>query len=117
VLPAGLSLSIDAYSRAGSGVRESSARVLAGYRRSSVRDAWSAWAGVEVGGGAVMQSGRYEGSSGVLSAGGIFGVSLRLARRLSVAVEATLPMELMRRDGKAALVAAPAGWLGILVRL
>lgn len=116
VLPVGLSLALDAYSRAGSGFRESSARVLAGYRRSLVRDAWSAWAGVEIGGGAVMQSGRYDGSSSVLAAGGVFGISLRMAPRLSVAVEATLPMELMKRDGKAALFSAPAGWLGIVAR-
>ncbi|HZJ62528.1 MAG TPA: caspase family protein [Kofleriaceae bacterium] len=111
VLPAGLSLALDASSRAGSRFRESSASMLAGYRRSVVRDAWSAWAGVEIGGGAVVQSGPYDGYSGVS------GISLRLAPRLSVAIEATLPVELLKRDGKAALLAVPAGWLGISARL
>jgi len=117
VLPVGLSLALDAYSRAGTGFRESSASLLAGYRRSFVRNDWSAWAGLELGGGAVIQSGRYDGYSGVLAAGGVSGLSLRVAPRLSVAFEATLPMELMKRDGKAALVALPAGWLGIIAHL
>jgi hypothetical protein len=47
----------------------------------------------------------------------VSGISLRLAPRLSVAIEATLPVELLKRDGKAALLAVPAGWLGISARL
>jgi len=117
VWPAGLSLALHAYARTVAGVHESSASVLAGHRRSLARGGWSAWAGVEIGGGAVMQSGRYEGYSGLITAGGVLGVSLRVAPRVSVAVEATLPVELMRRDGATALLAAPAGWLGIHVQL
>ena len=55
--------------------------------------------------------------SGVLAAGAIVGGALRLTSRLSAVLQATLSTEVLKRDGGAAVLAVPAGWLGILVRL
>lgn len=54
--------------------------------------------------------------SGVVGIAGIAGVSLDLTPRLSLAVETTLPAEMMKRDGELAVVVMPAGWLGLVVR-
>lgn len=117
-IPAGLSLALDAGSRSGHGFRETSLQLAAGYRRGITRGDGSAWVGVEVGGGAVVQS-RTEPSrySGVVTAGGLAGASLELARNLAVAVEASVPVEWLKRDGKRALVVLPAAWLGLVIRL
>jgi hypothetical protein len=55
--------------------------------------------------------------SGMFVAAGILGTSFALTRRTSIELETTLPLELMKRDGQAALVFAPAGWLGVGVKL
>lgn len=114
----GLSLALAAGSRAGSGFRETSLRGAIGYRLGLTRGAWSAWAGLEAGGGAVIQSRQHPTAySGVLSAGGLAGIALEATRRIAVAAEATLPGEWLKRDGKATLILVPAGWLGVAVRL
>jgi hypothetical protein len=112
----GLSLAVQASSRAGTGFRETSGLVLAGYRRAVVRDTWSGWAGVELGGGGVMQSVNPTAYSGVLAAGGTAGIALEIWRGTAIAVETTLHAELVKRDGRTALVASPAGWLGLVIR-
>ena len=118
VIPAGLSFALDAGSRGGSGFRESSLRLAAGYRRGIAYRGWAAWIGVEVGGGAVVQSGTGAGGySGMVTAGGITGASLELTRDLAVAAEASVPVEWLKRDGKRVLVALPAAWLGLVIRL
>lgn len=118
VTPAGLSLAFDAGTRAGAGFRETSVRGFAGCRRGFARSAWSAWAGFEVGGGAVLQSEVDSFAySTVFAVGSIAGMSLRLSARLSVAAEADLTLELVKQDGKIGLLAVPAAWLGLVVRL
>jgi len=112
----GLSLAVQAGSRGGTGFRETSGLVLAGYRRWLVRGAWSGWAGVELGGGGVMQSVHPTAYSGVLAAGGTAGIALDVWRGTAIAVETTLHAELLKRDGRTALVASPAGWLGLVIR-
>ena len=55
--------------------------------------------------------------SGVLAGGPIAGGALRIAPTLAIAVETTVSVEVMKRDGKTAVLAAPAAWLGLVVRL
>lgn len=118
VLPSGLSLALDAGSRAGTGFRETSMGVFAGLRRDVWHGAWSAWGGLEVGGGAVLQSELHPFAySAFLAAAGLAGIACDLAPRISVAAETTLPAELMKRDGHAAVLVVPAAWLGLIVRL
>jgi hypothetical protein len=115
--PAGPSLAVDVGSRAGASFRETSILVLAGYRRGIVRGAWSAWLGLEIGGGAVMQSGIHPFEySGMLAAGGAAGLTIDVARHLSLGVETTLPVELIKRDGNRALVVVPGAWFAFVVR-
>lgn len=116
--PSGLSLALDAGSRAGTGFRETSIGVFAGLRRQVEHGAWSAWGGLEAGGGAVWQSEIHPVAySAVLAAAGVAGIAYGLAPRISVAAETKLPAELLKRDGHASVVVVPAAWLGIMVRL
>jgi caspase domain-containing protein len=118
VLSSELSFALDAGSRAGTGFRETSMGVFAGLRRGVWHGAWSAWGGLEVGGGAVLQSELHPlAYSAVVAAAGLAGIAYGLAPRISVAAETTLPVELMKRDGHAALLVVPAAWLGIIVQL
>jgi hypothetical protein len=118
ITPSGLSLAVDATSGSGTGFRETSLGVFAGVRSVRSRGPWSAWAGVDVGGGVVMQTQlQPDAYSGMFVAAGILGTSFALTRRTSIELETTLPLELMKRDGQAALVFAPAGWLGVGVKL
>lgn len=118
VWPSGLSLALDAGTRAGMKFRETSIGAFAGVRRGVSRGAWSAWGGLELGGGAVWQSELHPAAySGVATAAGLAEIAYDLAPRASVAAEATVPAELIKRDGHAALLVVPAAWLGVLVRL
>ncbi|HET7499410.1 MAG TPA: caspase family protein, partial [Kofleriaceae bacterium] len=118
VMPTGLSLALDAGSRAGTGFRETGATVLAGCRYEVSRGPWSTWIGLEAGGGAIWQL-RPAGMawSGVLSTAGMAGASLDVTPRWAISLEATLPFDVLRRDGQATVLFRPAGWLGIAVRL
>jgi hypothetical protein len=60
---------------------------------------------------------RADAASGLLVVGGVGGLSIAMTPRLSLAVEATLSAELIKRDGGAAVLAVPAGWLGVVVGL
>ncbi len=113
-----VSLALTAGSRYHAGFRETSSLLLAGYRRSLERDGYAAWAGVEAGAGAIVQSDLHpDAYTGALAVGAAVGASLRLARRASFAAEATLPAALIRRDGNASIVPLPAVWLGMMVSL
>jgi hypothetical protein len=118
VTPSGLSLALDARSDTGTGFRETSIGAFAGLRRVRSRGAWSAWIGVEVGGGVVLQSELHPMAySNMLAAAGIAGLSLDVTHAIAVAAQITLPVELLKRDGEPALVLAPGGWLGLTMRL
>jgi hypothetical protein len=115
--PAGLSLAVDVGSRSGAGFRETSMLLLAGYRRDIVRGAWSAWLGLEIGGGAVAQSEIHPlAYSGIVATGGVAGLTLDVARHVSLGVETTLLAELLKRDGKKALVPATGVWFAVVFR-
>jgi hypothetical protein len=117
-VPSGVSLALTAGSRYHAGYRETSSLLFAGYRRGIERDGYAAWAGAEAGAGVVVQSSlRPDAFSGALAIGAFAGGAVRLARRWSFAVEATLPATAIRRDGKAAIVALPAAWFGMVVSL
>ena len=118
VLPSGLSFALDARSDSGPGFRETSIGAFTGLRGVRSRGAWSAWAGAEVGGGVVLQSKLHPMAySNMVGAAGVAGLSFRVTRTIAVAVETTLPVEWMKRDGEIELVIAPAGWLGLSMRL
>ena len=118
VLSSGLSFAAVAGSRYGVGVRETSTLLLAGYRRTITRGDVSAWAGVEAGAGAVIQSDVHPSAfSATIAIGAIAGASVALSPRVSAEVEGSLPAALMRRDGNATILALPALWLGIAVKL
>lgn len=116
--PMGLSLAITASSRRGAGYRETSALALVGFRLGVARERWTASAGIEVGGGFVVQSQIEPAAySGVFSAGLVGGASIAVVPRVSVALDATLPAALLRRDDRLAVIALPAAWLGIAITL
>jgi hypothetical protein len=118
VTSSGLSLTVDASSGMGPGFRESSLGAFAGVRSIGSRGPWSAWAGLDVGGGVVMQTQLHpDAYSGMFVAAGVIGMSFALTSRTSIELETALPVELMKQDGQAALVLAPAGWLGLGVQL
>jgi len=116
--PSKLSLALTTGSRYHAGFRETSSLLLVGYRRGVERGGYAAWAGVEAGGGLIIQSELHPNAySGALEVGALVGGALRVARRASFAVEAALPAALIQRDGNAAITALPAVWLGLVVRL
>jgi hypothetical protein len=118
VLRSGLSFALDARSDTGPGFRETSIAAFAGLRGVRSRGAWSAWAGAEVGGGVVLQSKLHPMAySNMAGAAGVAGLSFSVTRTIAVAVQAALPVELLKRDREVAIVIAPAGWLGLSVRL
>lgn len=118
VAPAAWSLSVDVGSRNTTTFRETTTRVLAGYRLGMTADAWSLWIGLELGGGLIVQSRLHPANySGVVAAGGLAGGALHLTPRLAAVLEVALSAEMLKRDGATALLAVPAGWLGILVQL
>ena len=87
-------------------------------RRGVERDDYAAWAGLEAGGGAVIQSqSQATAYSGALALGAFAGLSVHLSRRVALGLEATLPAVLLRRDSRAAIVALPAGWFGVRASL
>jgi len=114
----GLSFAVTAGSRAHAGFRETTSLALVGGRLGIERGSLRGWAGVELGGGIVVQSELHpEAYSGAFVAGAVVGGALRIGARTSIAIEGTLPAALLERDGKAAVVALPAAWLGVAVRL
>jgi hypothetical protein len=118
ITPSGLSLAVDASSGTGTGFRETALGAFAGLRTIRARAAWSAWVGLDVGAGAVLQTQLHPTAySGMVAAAGLAGISFALTPGLSIAVEAALPVELLKRDAKAALVVVPEGWLALGVRL
>jgi hypothetical protein len=118
VFPAGLSLAFSAGSRTASGVRETAVGGFVGYRRTATWAAWSAWGGLELGGGAVTQSSRGNTSySGMFAAGAVVGLGYELTPGLAFAIESIVPAELIKLDGKVSVLVAPSAWLGLSVSL
>ena len=118
LLRGGLSLALSGGTTAHAGYRETTALLLLGYRIGVARGRLSAWVGAEAGGGLVVQSDlQPDAYSGAVAAGAMVGAALELTAALSIALEGTLPAALIRRDGDATIVALPAVWLGVAIRL
>ena len=112
------SLALDAGTTSHAGFRETTTLLLAGYRVGVALGHLSAWAGVEAGAGLVVQSNLDpDAYSGAIAAGALVGGALDVTGGMSIALEGTLPALLLRRDGAAAIVALPAAWLGVRMRL
>jgi hypothetical protein len=113
---AGFDIALTTGTRRSGDFRESSAVLALGYRRGLVRGPWSAWAGIELGGGAVMQT-PYDLATGEGVALGRIGAAHRIGDHLSIALDAALGTAIVRRDGRTAAIALPAAWLGFVVPL
>jgi hypothetical protein len=99
--------------------RETHAQLFAGWGLARGRGRLRGSAGLEIGGGLMLQTpdglaSRWSGSG--LAALAVSG-SLRLSERLSLALEGCAPIGLLRRDDKTVVAFLPAGWLGVAVDL
>jgi hypothetical protein len=110
-----LSLAVDVASRRDGALRETDALVFAGYRFGVASGGLRASIGLEVGGGVIVQSIGGRSTSGVGAAGPIGEVSYAITPRLAVAANAQVPAALLKRDGKLAIMALPAAWLGVVI--
>jgi Caspase domain len=99
--------------------RETHADLLAGLGLTRGRGRLRASAGLEVGGGLMMQApdGRASRWSGAGVAAVVGGGALRLDGRLWLALEGWAPLVLVRRDDRTTAVFLPAAWLGVIVDL
>ena len=103
----------------GDDFRESSVLAFAGYRLGWQGSRWRAWAGLDLGGGAIAQDidTTRRRWTGVAAAGPSTGIALRVGGPLAIALEGEAPLAVMRRNGAAALVWLPAAWLGAVIDL
>lgn len=115
--PTGLSFAANVSTGTGDRFRETSALLFGGYRFGLDRGALRAWAGLELGGGAIVQSLTSGSSSATpaLALAPMAGLSLRVAGPVAVTLEAHLPATLLTRDGEPAMILLPGAWLGLLV--
>jgi hypothetical protein len=111
----GLSLSVDVSSRSAGELRETSAFVFAGYRVGLSAGRLRASLGVEVGGGAIIQTIGETNASGAAAVAPIGELSVALTKQFAVLLEAQVPATLLRRDGELGVVALPGIWLGVVV--
>jgi ABC-type xylose transport system permease subunit len=51
-----------------------------------------------------------------LAAGALVGLARDVTPGIAVAIEATLDAELLKRNGKLAVIAPPTAWLGLVMR-
>jgi hypothetical protein len=116
---AGPSIFLDVASGRGRGFRESTAAIGAGLRIGQALGPLRAWLGIDLAGGAVVQSidGGESAATPVVSAGGFGGLAAAVGGSVSIGIEARVPAALLRRDGDAAVVVVPAAWLGLQVHL
>lgn len=118
-LPARVTVAITADTRDSGSFRESATALLVGYRSGLERGPLSAWAGLEAGVGLFVQTpmSRSAATSGALVGAPALGASISLDSRFAIAIEAALPVALLRRDGTTAAVPLPAAWLGLRMEL
>ena len=114
----GLTLAIDGGSRyhraLGMSFRESDTFALAGYRRSIGGARWRAWLGAEAGAGIVVQSALMpDNYSAAVAANVVAGASYELVRGINLALEPSIGVDVLRRDGSLGALAVPAVWLGL----
>lgn len=111
----GPSLALDASTRGRGMLRETSVFVFAGYRVGLERGRLRAWAGLEIGGGAVVQAVESTSWTGAAAVGPSAGLSFSLAPAVAVAFDAHLPAAVLERDDRLRIVALPAAWLGVII--
>jgi hypothetical protein len=114
----GWGLAAQVASGRGEAFRETSLLGWLGHGWGTVLGPVSVAAGVEVGGGAVVQRVAPEGGgwSGMVGGAGWAGATLPLGGQVSLAVEAQLPLLLLRRDGQLTAAALPGTWVGLTWR-
>jgi hypothetical protein len=110
-----LSLAVDVASRRAGALRETDVLVFAGYRTGVATGGLRASIGLELGGGAIVQSIGGRSTTGVGAAGPIGELSYAIAPRIAVAASAQVPAALVKADGKLAVKALPAAWLGVVI--
>lgn len=115
-LASGLGIALVTSTKRSGDFRESSATLALGYRRGLARGPWSAWGGIELGGGAVLQT-PYDTATGEAVALGRIGAARRVSDHFSIAIEVAVGTAILRRDGQTSVIALPAGWFGLLFPL
>ncbi len=118
-LPSGLSFGANVASGQHATFRETSSFATIGYRRAVQRGGIAAWAGLDAGGGLVIQTPMQASTaySGAAVLAPTLGASLRVIGGVSVALETAVSMALLRRDATTTVVLLPGVWLGVLVDL
>jgi uncharacterized caspase-like protein len=103
----------------GADFRETTVLLFAGYRLGFDLGPARAYAGVELGGGAVLQSvdAGKGGTSGAAAAGPLLGATWQLTNAVGLGIEGHLPLTLLTVDGALSVVPLPAAYLGVVVRL
>ncbi len=117
----GPSLALDAGTRQAGPLRETSAFVFGGYHLGWQRGPLRAWAGLELGAGAVIQkidSSQGPGktaSTGAVAAGPVAGVSLTIHPKVAFSLEGHVPAIVLKQDREVTVVTLPAAWLGLII--
>ena len=97
--------------------RETTALALVGYRLGTDLGPVRAWIAGEAGAGVAVQgwdTGEVDASP-IGAAAASLGAAVHITGPLALTAEAQLPVALTERDGKAAWVILPFGWLGLAV--
>jgi hypothetical protein len=111
----GPTLAFDVATRRAGELRETTTFVFGGYRLGREAGRLRAWAGLELGGGVVLQSVGATTSTGAVAIAPLAGLSLALTSRAALVFEAHVPAALLKQDGEITVVALPAAWLGVVV--
>src|SRR5262249_384322 len=112
-LPTGLAIVADVSSKHATRFSETSGDLLVGYRRGVwFGDRFGAWLGGEAGAGLVVQT--IAAHAAAYSGGAIIppsaGLLARIAGGVSLGLDGSVPLALLRRDNATAVVALPALW-------
>lgn len=115
----GFAVNLTVSSGRGTGYYETAALAWLGYRLGFARGRLGGFLGVEIGAGLISQDVDRLGARRTATVGVALwpGLSINLTSRLAVALEAELPVQWVRKDGRDTVAWLPAGWLGLLVRL
>lgn len=115
----GLTLALTAGSRRHATFRETSSVLLVGYRAAITRGRFRAAAGVEGGGGTVVQtpSAGPTAYTGALVIAPCVELGIAVSDRISLALEAEIAAAALERDGRTVVVALPAAWFGVVIGL
>jgi hypothetical protein len=112
----GFSVAVDASSASRGMLRETSTFVVAGYRLSTGRGRVRAAIGLELGGGAVVQTlvDTHASAAGLVAP--LAELSIAITPRVAISLEAQAAATLLDKDGRASLTLLPSAWLGVMFR-